>query len=129
MKRAIVRLVAGTGELRLRGAAAMTQVLTFIFPATLPPEDRALVVGADGQLRYSGVGATAFRQTFTQANLTAGSLTVTHNLNRDSVLVQVIDNLNDAILPDNLRFAANTVTVDLASFGAITGTWRVVVVG
>lgn len=55
MKRYLLRLATLMGELQIRGSEAMTQVVTFIFPAALPPSDRALIVGADGRMKYGSV--------------------------------------------------------------------------
>lgn len=129
MKHGILRLISGTGELRLRAAAAMTAVIQIIFPATLPPADRALIIGNDGQIKYAGVGATAFRTNFAAAGLTAGKITVTHNLGNLACSWALFDNAGDAVIPDNVRATANTMEFDVSSLAPITGTWQVVVIG
>jgi hypothetical protein len=129
MKHGLLRLISGTGELRLRAGAAMTAVITILFPTTLPPADRALVLGNDGQIKYAGVGATAFRQGFAAAGLTAGKITITHNLNNLACTWALFDNAGDAVLPDNVRATANTMEIDVSSLAPITGTWQVVIIG
>ena len=71
-----------------------------------------------------------FRQSFTNANLIAGVLTVTHNLGQAYNGVTVYDNTENVIVPDLITSVdVNTVDIDLTSFGAIAGTWNVVVGG
>jgi hypothetical protein len=78
---------------------------------------------ARSNLSAAGVYKTTFTATV------AGLLTVTHGLNQQYVLVQIIDNNNRAILPDEITYSNTTTTiVDLSSF-TISGTWQVVVVG
>ncbi len=76
--------------------------------------------GADG----NAVGVT---QNFDNSDLVLGVLTVDHNLNTQYPQVQVIDDLNELILPDLFTFSdVNVLIVDLNSFAPITSTWRVV---
>lgn len=76
----------------------------------------------------SGAGIGSFVDTFTNADLTAGVLTVTHNLGVKNVVVQVYNNLNKQIQPDFITLIDNnSLTIDLNSFGAIAGTWHAVV--
>lgn len=77
MKRYLLRLISGAGELQLRGSELMTQVIQLVFPPTLPPGDRALIVGADGRMKY---GTTAFQAktvnlNFSSVNVLAGTVT------------------------------------------------------
>ncbi len=55
MKRYLLRLISGAGELQLRGSELMTQVIQLVFPPALPPGDRPLIVGADGKMKYGSV--------------------------------------------------------------------------
>jgi DNA-binding LacI/PurR family transcriptional regulator len=76
-------------------------------------------------------GATLTRATFTNANLTAGVLTITHTAGLSApytVMVTIFDNNNQQIIPDSITGATNTVAVDLSSYvaaggGSIPGTW------
>ena len=130
MKFGILRLVSATGELRQKAAAATTAVIEIIWPAILPPGDRTLILGSDGQMKYGAVGTNAHEVAFTNADLTAGVLTVTHNLGVNVVCWSLADDANEAVLPDNIGFTdANSLSVDLSSFGAITGTWTFRAIG
>ena len=82
--------------------------------------------GARTNLGVPGV----FRTSFTNATLSSNILTVTHNLNAQYGQVEVIDEANRAIrtVDDITYTGANALTVDLTSFGTLTGTWQVVVV-
>lgn len=74
--------------------------------------------------------AKTYRTTFANANLTAGQLTVTHNLGNDIVNVTIVDNTKKVIQPDDVTMTSTTVsTVDLTSYAPLTGTWSVLVVG
>lgn len=83
--------------------------------------------GARANLGAPGI----FRQAFTSADLVAGLLTVTHNLGQQVVSLQVFDNNNRLIYPDEITLTSSTVTtVDLTAFvSGFTGTWNVVAVG
>lgn len=70
----------------------------------------------------------AFRQAFVNADLTAGVLTVTHNLGQLTQQVSVSDENGEVIGPDVVTFVdVNSLTIDLSTFGVIAGTWNVVV--
>lgn len=81
----------------------------------------------------AGASATSYRQTFTDADLVAGVLTVTHSLGVNFNAVTVYSNANLLTVADSvLNVDANTVAIDLSSFqaangGAIVGSWNVVV--
>jgi hypothetical protein len=71
-----------------------------------------------------------YRSLFTSANLSAGILTVPHGLGQQFCQVQVWDNTNKRIEADDYTAtSATAMAVDLTSYGTITGTWNVVVVG
>jgi hypothetical protein len=71
-----------------------------------------------------------FRTAFTNATLVAGILTVTHNLGQQFCQVQVWDNNNKLIDADDYTATSGTVvTIDLTNYGAIAGTWNVIVTG
>ncbi|HEY9646597.1 MAG TPA: hypothetical protein V6C88_09520, partial [Chroococcidiopsis sp.] len=73
--------------------------------------------------------AGVFRQSFTNASLTAGVLTLTHNL-AQYCDVRIYDNNNKQVQPDDVTAtSATAAAVDLTSFGALSGTWNAVVVG
>jgi hypothetical protein len=72
-----------------------------------------------------------FEQTFTNASLASGVLTITHNLGRQICEVTIADNANKAIgAPDDITYTSTTsLSIDLTSFGTLTGTWTVNVRG
>lgn len=75
--------------------------------------------------------AGIFRAAFTNSALTSGLLTVTHNLGNKYVQVHVYDENDKRIMDvDDVTGTTTTAaTIDLTSFGTLTGTWNVVVVG
>jgi hypothetical protein len=74
-------------------------------------------------------GSPAYVNTFTDGDLTAGVLTVTHNLNAQYVSVTVYNNNDLIIIPDDVdATGVNACDIDLTSFGTLTGTWRVVII-
>ena len=76
------------------------------------------------------VAARIVRSTFTNAGLTGGSIAITHNLGVAGVLVQVYDELNQLVQPDNITLTSNNIaTVELTSFGTIVGNWSYVIFG
>lgn len=71
-----------------------------------------------------------YRSTFNSGNLVAGILTVNHNLNRQIVILQISNNLNQVIVPDLVTLTnTNSATVDLSSYSPLTGNWNVIVRG
>ena len=69
--------------------------------------------------------------TFTNGTLSSGVLTITHNWGLSapySVGVFIFDNNNQEIIPDNLTGAANSVAIDLTSYGTLSGTWGYIVI-
>lgn len=82
-------------------------------------------------INFNGVevtdGIATFYQDFIDADLTSGVLTLNHGFGHKYVMIQIYDNNDDGILPDNINLVdANTSDVDLTSFGTLTGTWRAV---
>jgi len=77
-----------------------------------------------------GVGSgNAYTTSFTNGDLSSGVLTVTHNLGSTYPVVEVYDNNGKVITPDEITYVnTNSITVDLSSFGTISGTWNVRVV-
>ncbi len=74
--------------------------------------------------------ARKYTASFTNASLTSGVLTVTHNLAQQYVTCQVYDNANKQVLPDEITLSSTTaLAVDLTSFGTLSGTYNVVVAG
>lgn len=72
-----------------------------------------------------------YRVAFTNADLTGGVLTMTHGLGQKIVAVQISDNA-DKVIPvtDDVTLTSTTqCTVDLTSFGTLSGTWNAIVTG
>jgi hypothetical protein len=82
-----------------------------------------------GRWRAKVVGtAGAFVLAFVDGDLAAGVLTVSHGLGAKYVEVAVYDDTDTQVTPDFVVLIdANTLAVDLTSFGVIPGTWHVVV--
>jgi hypothetical protein len=76
-----------------------------------------------------GGGSTAYVNTFVNGGLAAGILTVTHNFGHQYPNAPVvIDNNGKVVIPDEITYTSTTaLAIDLSSYGAIAGTWRVVV--
>lgn len=87
--------------------------------------------GANAAVARSNLGVPGvYRLAFTNANLVANALTVTHSLGQQFVSVSISDNTNKTILPDDITLSNSTsCSIDFTSFGALTGTWNVVVIG
>jgi len=72
--------------------------------------------------------ATNYTTAFTNSDLSSGVLTVTHNFGHQYVQVQVFDENDEKVDPDAIDCSAiNSLTIDLTTFGTISGTWHVVV--
>lgn len=73
----------------------------------------------------SGVGV-GYTVTFDNADLSTGVLTVVHSLDSEYVTTTVYDNNGKVIWADEItNVDADTCTVDLTSFGVLTGDWNV----
>lgn len=88
-----------------------------------------ITVNAQGQVTAasngSAGGATVTRGTFTNASLSAGILTVTHNLGLASpctVAVFFADQNKKLVQPD-ITYSTNSFTADFSNFGTLSGTW------
>ena len=66
------------------------------------------------------------RGSFTNSDLSSGVLTIIHNgalAAPYTLKVVIFDNNNQEIVPDAVTGTANNVSVDLSSYGTISGTW------
>lgn len=71
--------------------------------------------------------AGVFRTTFTSANVSGGQVTITHNLGQQYGILRVYDNNNRMIIPDEITMSgSNSCTIDITSWGTISGTWNAV---
>jgi hypothetical protein len=83
---------------------------------------------ADAKFATTGTAGGYYTRTFTNADLVAGKLTVAHALGRQLVNVEVMDASYLKIDPDDITYTSvNSLGIDLAGFGTITGTWTVIV--
>lgn len=77
----------------------------------------------------TGDQVIATELSFTNASLSTGVLTVTHNKGLSAgytAIVQVVNNSGAVVFPDAINtFATNSFKVDLTSYGTLTGTWYV----
>jgi hypothetical protein len=79
----------------------------------------------DNLQNYPIVADVLIRGTFSNASLTAGTLTITHNFGLNppyTVSTIITKNTGERISPDYTCYA-NTVIVDLSPWGTLTGTW------
>lgn len=130
--------VSGSGvdiSANYAGQSSITTVGT-ITTGTWQGTPIGVAYGGTGASTPSGVrsnlGAPGiFRQAFTSGDLVAGLLTVTHNLGQKIVSIQVFDNSDKLIIPDERTLtSSNVATVDLTSFvTGFSGTWNLVVIG
>lgn len=83
-------------------------------------------------MRGSEIAASKsiYTETFVDGDLASGILTVTHDLGTQYTTVVVYDNNNRIVQPDDITATSTTVTtIDLSSFGTLTGTWHATVIG
>lgn len=95
-------------------------------------DDGSILGGADlGNIQSdidSGSSNTV-SATFTSANLTAGVYTFTHNVGVKATLIQVYDNNSKKVQPDDVTWTnTTTASIDLSSYGTISGTWTAIAV-
>lgn len=85
-------------------------------------------VGSGGAV--NNLPTATYRQSFQDSDLVSGILTINHNLNLQYCSIQVFNESNKKIDPDDITLVnANTSEIDLTTFGTITGSWNVVVIG
>jgi hypothetical protein len=113
---------------------AVLQDVTAITPITLttllsgidPSQFAIAAAAAIAQMNALLALFPVTRGTFTNADLAAGVLTITHSKNLATpytLQVVIYNNLGKIILPDAVTGTANSHAIDLSSFGALTGTW------
>ena len=113
-------LIAGTNITLLTDAPNKT---VEIISADIPPDDWEDITNKP---------VTAYGVAFDNTDLVAGVLTVIHELNEQYVVVAIYDNNGNTVIPDTIDAVdVDTLTVDLTSWGTISGTWyaRVVIAG
>ena len=83
-----------------------------------------------GTWGYNIDSVSDIQLTFTNDDLTAGILTITHNQRLSvpyTINVGIFDNTHNQIIPDAVTGTANTCAIDLTSYGTLTGTWGFVI--
>jgi len=102
---------------------------------TLPVDDGAanqlLKTDGSGVLSWATAASGATAGTFVNGDLAAGVLTITHNKTLSApyaVNVKIFDNTAKEVEADTVTGLTNTTTVDLTSYGALTGTWGYIIV-
>lgn len=87
-------------------------------------------LGAGATIAQIVTQSSVFRQSFQTADVSGGEIMITHNLGNKIVLVQVSDNLDTVIQPDQITLMSTTqLKLTLTSFVPFTGTWNVIVRG
>ncbi len=80
-------------------------------------------------VEFGEVASTEYPYSFTNSTLVSGILTVTHNLGKVLCLCQVYDDQKRLVMPDEITLTnINSLSIDLSSFGTISGTWQVLVI-
>src|SRR3972149_7718615 len=78
---------------------------------------------------FTGTSVSAgasYTTSFTNASLSSGILTVTHSLGIQYVNFTIYDNNGKMILPDDATATSTSVlTIDLTSYGTLSGTWNI----
>jgi hypothetical protein len=86
----------------------------------------------NGQLAVIGWGGRTdiLIETFTQTDLIAGVFTCTHAFGTQDLVIQVADENNKKMSPDDINATATHVIIDVTSWGDITGKrFRVIIIG
>jgi hypothetical protein len=123
-------LTAGEAHFLSETAGAITATAPTATDAVVKPVLIADSTTSGFIFNMRGVSVTtteSFFQSFTSASLSAGVLTVTHNLGNKFATVQVYNDSDQMVVPDQITLSdANELTVDLSSF-TVNNTWTVVV--
>lgn len=114
------------------GVNLIANSVTNDYTLTLPVVDGTngyfLQYTTGGQLQWAPGSGGSYSTTFTNGDLVAGVLTVTHSLNQRPVNVQIYTDIFSQIIPDSIVLnTVNTAQIDLSSFTPLTGTWSVIV--
>lgn len=87
--------------------------------------------GTNGDwVEFTLPSTSTYRTSFTNGDLTTGILSVTHNLGEKYVGVHIYDNNDKQIIPDEISLQSTTaLQIELGSYGTLSGTWNLVVIG
>lgn len=110
------------------GASQLSDLSDVTFDSGTPTGNQVLTYNAgEGKWKAATPGAaSATSGTFTNGDLSAGILTITHSLSLSapySIIVVIFDNNGKQIIPDDVTGSTNSVAVDLNSYGTLSGTW------
>jgi hypothetical protein len=87
-------------------------------------------LGAGSTIVQIVTQSSVYRQSFQTSDVSGGEITITHDLGNKIVLVQVSDNLDTVIQPDQITLLNTTqIRITLTSFVPFPGTWNVIVRG
>lgn len=87
-------------------------------------------LGAGSTVTQIVTQSSVVRQSFQTADVGGGEIVITHNLGNKIVLVQVSDNQDQVVQPDQITLLSTTqVKLTLTSFLPLTGVWNVIVRG
>jgi len=75
------------------------------------------------------VGDNSFySNSFDELDLSSGLITFTHNFGNQFNIVQVYDENNQLIIPDEITSTdENNTQIDLSSFSPLSGTWNIII--
>ena len=120
--------IAQVGTVLDEAVDIVTDTSSFGNNLSLADSDVQQALDTLDDLVVSGGGSGAFVGTFTNSDLSAGVLTLTHSLNEQDVQVDVYDENYLYLISDSVDLiGANTVEIDINSYGTISGTWTAVV--
>jgi hypothetical protein len=89
-----------------------------------------VALGAGSTIAQIVTQSSVYRRSFQTADVSGGEIIITHNLGNKIVLVQVSDNLDTVIQPDQITLMSSTqLKLTLSSFVPFAGTWNVIVRG
>jgi len=114
-------------------ASQIRSILPNDIEATNSPVDNYVPQYNESEAKFTWAsmsgGEGRYETTFDNGDLSSGILSVTHNLGNKIVKVVVANNSDEEVIPTDITFTdTNSLSVDLSSYGTITGTWTVVVI-
>lgn len=110
------------------GVTTLEELTDVLFDSGTPTDAQVLQYDADSSKWKAQTLVESYTLAFTNASLSSGKLTVTHNLGQKLVLVQVYDNNDKQIQPTEVTLTnTTTLEIDLTDFGTLTGTWSLII--
>ena len=87
-------------------------------------------LGAGSTIAQIVTQSRVYRQSFETADVSGGEIIISHNLGNKIVMVQVSNNLDNLVQPDQITLMSTTqIKLTLSSFVPFPGTWNVIVRG